>query len=112
MQLARDPLPTTVLMVNAMNTSAELSELLRQGDIPRLLKQELKERMPAKNRLKFHRNRLHPLSRLKNDRALTTNRTLPIPTLTAPKIQFPQRVRTVEKSERMLGTIPLRPHLR
>ncbi len=48
MQMARDPLPATVLMVNAMNTSVELSELLRQGDIPRLLHQELKERMPAK----------------------------------------------------------------
>ena len=48
-QVARDPLPATVLMVNAMNTSVELSELLRQGDIPRLLNQELKERMPVKN---------------------------------------------------------------
>jgi hypothetical protein len=49
MQVARDPLPATVLMVNAMNTSVELSELLRQGNIPRLLHQELKERKPAKN---------------------------------------------------------------
>ncbi len=48
-QVARDPFPATVLMVNAMNTSVELSELLRQGDIPRLLNQELKERMPVKN---------------------------------------------------------------
>ncbi len=37
MQVARDPLPATVLMANAMNTSAALSELLRHGDIPRLL---------------------------------------------------------------------------
>ncbi len=36
-------------MVNAMNTSAELAELLRKGDIPRLLNQELKERMPIRN---------------------------------------------------------------
>ena len=36
-------------MVNAMNTSVELSELLRRGNIPRLLNQELKERMPVKN---------------------------------------------------------------
>ena len=36
-------------MVNAMHTSVESSELLRQGDIPRLLNQELKERMPVKN---------------------------------------------------------------
>ena len=42
-QVARDPFPATVLMVNAMNTSAELSDLLRRGDIPRLLNQELKE---------------------------------------------------------------------
>jgi hypothetical protein len=49
MQMARDPLPATVLMVNAMNTSVELSELLRRGDIPRFLNQELKERMPPKN---------------------------------------------------------------
>jgi hypothetical protein len=48
-QVARDSLPATVLMVNAMNTSVELSELLRRGDIPRLLNQELKERMPIKN---------------------------------------------------------------
>ncbi len=40
--------PATVLKVNAMNTSAELSELLRQGDIPRLHNQELRERMPVK----------------------------------------------------------------
>jgi hypothetical protein len=32
-----------------MNTSVELSELLRRGDIPRLLNQEFKERMPVKN---------------------------------------------------------------
>jgi hypothetical protein len=50
-QVARDPLSATVLMVNAMNTSGELSELLRQGDIPRLLNEELKERMPVKNTL-------------------------------------------------------------
>ncbi len=52
-QVARDPLPATVLMVNAMNTSAELSELLRRGDIPRLPNQELRERMPAKNPFDF-----------------------------------------------------------
>jgi hypothetical protein len=44
MQVAKDPLPATVLMVNAMNTSPALSDLLRLGDIPRLLNQELKER--------------------------------------------------------------------
>ena len=48
MQVARDQLPATVLMVNAMNTSAELSDLLQRGDIPRLLNQELRERMPVK----------------------------------------------------------------
>ena len=53
MQVARDPLPATVLMVNAMNTSAELSELLQRGDIPRLLNQELKERMPVKSPFDF-----------------------------------------------------------
>ncbi len=52
-QVTRDPLPATVLMVNAMNTSAELSELLRRGDIPRLLNQELRERMPAKSPFDF-----------------------------------------------------------
>jgi hypothetical protein len=30
-------------MVNAMNTTPALSDLLRQGDIPRLINQELKE---------------------------------------------------------------------
>ena len=51
--MARDPLPATVLMVNAMNTSAELSDLLQRGDIPRLLNQELKERMPVKSPFDF-----------------------------------------------------------
>ncbi len=36
-------------MVNAMNTSAELAELLRKGNIPRLINQELKERTPVRN---------------------------------------------------------------
>jgi hypothetical protein len=42
MQVSRDHLPATVLMANAMNTSKELDDLLSQGDIPRLLNQELK----------------------------------------------------------------------
>jgi hypothetical protein len=37
MQVAPDSLKATVLMVNAMNTNAALSELLHQGDIPGLL---------------------------------------------------------------------------
>ena len=53
MQVSRDPLPATVLMVNAMNTSAELSELLQRGDIPRLLNQEFKEYRPVKNPFDF-----------------------------------------------------------
>ena len=53
MQVARDPLPATVLMVNAMNTSAELSDLLQRGDIPRLLNQELKEHIPVKSPFDF-----------------------------------------------------------
>ena len=51
MQLARDPLPATVLLTNAMNTSVELSELLSRGDIPRFLDQELLERKPPKKPL-------------------------------------------------------------
>jgi hypothetical protein len=47
MQVAQDPLPATVRMVNAMNTSAALSDLLHQGDIPRLSNQELKNRKPT-----------------------------------------------------------------
>jgi hypothetical protein len=47
MQVAPDPYPATVLMANAMNTSAALTDLLRQGDIPRLLNQELKNYKPA-----------------------------------------------------------------
>jgi hypothetical protein len=35
-------------MANAMNTSKELDDLLAQGEIPRLLNQELKERKPLK----------------------------------------------------------------
>ena len=48
MQVASEPLPVTVLMVNAMNTNAALSDLLRQGDIPRLLNQELRNRKPTR----------------------------------------------------------------
>ncbi len=47
MQVAPDPYPTAVLMADAMNTSAALTDLLRQGDIPRLLDQELKNYKPA-----------------------------------------------------------------
>jgi hypothetical protein len=47
MQVAPDSFPASVLMVNAMNTNAALSDLLRQGDIPRLLNQELKNRKPV-----------------------------------------------------------------
>jgi hypothetical protein len=43
MQVARDPLPATVLMANAMNTSDALCNLLSQGNIPRLLNQESQE---------------------------------------------------------------------
>ncbi len=37
MHVSSDALPATVLMTNAMNSNAVLDELLRQGDIPRLL---------------------------------------------------------------------------
>jgi hypothetical protein len=47
MQVAPDSYPATVLMANAMNTSATLTDLLRQGDIPRFLNQELKNFKPA-----------------------------------------------------------------
>ncbi len=47
MEVAPDPYPATVLMANAMNTSATLTDLLRQGDIPRLLNQELKNYKPV-----------------------------------------------------------------
>ncbi len=47
MQVAPDPYPATVLMANAMNTSATLTDLLRQGEVPRFLNQELKNYKPA-----------------------------------------------------------------
>jgi hypothetical protein len=47
MQVAPDPDPATELMANAMNTNTALTDLLRQGDIPRLLNQELKNYQPA-----------------------------------------------------------------
>ena len=43
MQVLPDALPATVLLTNAMNTNAALDDLLRQGDIPRLLNGKLKE---------------------------------------------------------------------
>ena len=43
MHVSSDALPATVLMTNAMNTSAVLDDLLRQGEIPRLLNERIKE---------------------------------------------------------------------
>jgi hypothetical protein len=43
MHVSPDALPATVLLTNAMNTNAALDDLLRQGDIPRLLNGKLKE---------------------------------------------------------------------
>ncbi len=43
MQILPNALPATVLLTNAMNTNAALDDLLRQGDIPRLLNGKLKE---------------------------------------------------------------------
>jgi hypothetical protein len=50
LQVAPDPFPATVLMVNAMNTNMALTDLLRQGVIPRLLNQEFKNRKPAQKK--------------------------------------------------------------
>ncbi len=41
--MSSDALPATVLMNNAMKSNAVLDDLLRQGDIPRLLDEKLKE---------------------------------------------------------------------
>jgi hypothetical protein len=112
-QVARDPLPATVLMVNAMNTSVELSEFLRRGDIPRLLNQELKGRMFVKNLFEVQpQSSSFTAIRLKNDRALISNLTLPTLTFQAPTIPFRRRGRTAERSGRKRGVIPLRPLLR
>ncbi len=43
MHLSSDALPATVLMTNAMNSNAVFDDLLRQGDIPRLLNEKLRE---------------------------------------------------------------------
>ena len=40
MHVSSDALPATVLMTNAMNSNAVLDELLRQGEIPRLLNEK------------------------------------------------------------------------
>jgi hypothetical protein len=58
MQVSLDHLPVTVLMTNAMNTSKVLDELLCQGEIPRLLNQELKERKPPKQSVEPHHPKL------------------------------------------------------
>jgi hypothetical protein len=49
-------------MANAMNTSKELDDLLSQGDIPRLLSQELKERKPLKQSVEPTQTKLPPSS--------------------------------------------------
>jgi hypothetical protein len=51
MHVSSDALPATVLMANAMNSNAVLDDLLRQGDIPRLLNEKLRElKNPKKDR--------------------------------------------------------------
>ncbi len=50
MHVSSDALPATVLMTNAMNSNAVLDALLRQGDIPRLLNEKLRELNPKKDR--------------------------------------------------------------
>jgi hypothetical protein len=51
MHMSSDALPATVLMTNAMNSNAVLDELLRQGDIPRLLNEKIREvKNPKKDR--------------------------------------------------------------
>ncbi len=62
MQVSRDHLPATVLMVNAMNTSKERDDLLSQGNIPRLLNQEIKERKPFKQSLEPSYSKAPPSS--------------------------------------------------
>ncbi len=49
--MSSDALPATVLMTNAMNSNAVLDDLLRQGDIPRLLNEKIREvKNPKKDR--------------------------------------------------------------
>jgi hypothetical protein len=62
MQVSRDRLPATVLMANTMNASKELDDLLSQGDIPRLLSQELKKRKPLKHSVEPTHTKLPPSS--------------------------------------------------
>ncbi len=51
MHVSSDALPATVLMTNAMNSNAVLNDLLRQGDIPRLLNENIREvKNPKKDR--------------------------------------------------------------
>jgi hypothetical protein len=66
MQVSRDHLPATVLMANAINTNKDLDDLLCQGDIPRLLNQELKER----NQLK---KSVEPLAKVGSSSSAKTN---------------------------------------
>ncbi len=74
MQVAPDPYPATVLMTNAMNTSEALTDLLRQGDIPRLLNQELKNYKPA---LKVDKSRSSADSTRKTTDSSSSARTEP-----------------------------------
>jgi len=51
LHVSSDALPATVLMANAMNSNAILDDLLRQGDIPRLLNEKIREvKNPKKER--------------------------------------------------------------
>jgi hypothetical protein len=62
MQVPRDHLPATVLVANAMNTSKELDDLPSQGNIPRLLKQEIKERKPFEQNVEPVHSKVLPSS--------------------------------------------------
>jgi hypothetical protein len=73
-----DALPAAVLMTKAMNTNAVLDDLLRQGDIPRLLNEKLKE---LKTPTRIGAYRLHHLCLLamclKHQRSVRSPPTMP-----------------------------------
>jgi hypothetical protein len=82
MQVSRDHLPGTVLLANAMNTSKELDDLLSQGDIPRLLSQELKERKPFKQSVEPTPTKLPPSSSKEVSKQSSSSVAPPTPAVT------------------------------
>ena len=92
-----------------MNTSSELAELLRKGDIPRLLNQELKERTPVRS---LYESQSQSSSSSTKIEKRSRPDIKPDPSdlnVSSSNDSVPPKGRTAERSEKKFGATPLRP---